>query len=175
MALKIPIFALLALLIVLVFKRAFRSLHNHGLYMFFAFEALLVFFFFNVNFLFKNTFSWHGMHSSIFLVGSGLLAFSGFYGLKKDGKPSGGWEETTRIIAEGVFRYIRHPIYVSLILLAIGIFLKHLTVPSSMLCAIAIICLLAASLWEEKERLAKFGHAYTDYIKTSKRYIPFVL
>lgn len=83
MALKIPIFAILALLIFLIFKRPLRSVHTHDFYMLLAFEALLVLLFFNVSFWFKHTFLYHGMLSWIFLVCSGLLAFSGFYSLNK--------------------------------------------------------------------------------------------
>jgi protein-S-isoprenylcysteine O-methyltransferase Ste14 len=174
MTLKIFIFALLALLIFLEFKRSLRSLRTHGFYMFFAFEALLALLFFNINFLFEGAFSWHGMLSWIFLAVSALLAISGFYGLKKYGEPVEGWEETTHLISEGIFRYIRHPLYTSLSLLAIGIFLKNITIPSSITFFVATLFLVAASLVEEKENITKFGSAYREYAKTSKRYIPFV-
>lgn len=174
MTLKIAIFTLLALLIFLMFKRSLRSLRTHGFYMFFAFEALLVLLFFNIDCWFEGAFSWHGMLSWVFLVVSALLAFSGFYGLKKYGEPVEGWEETTQLIAKGIFRYIRHPLYTSLILLAIGIFLKHITIPSSITFFVATSFLVTASIVEEKENMAKFGSAYREYAKTSKRYIPFV-
>jgi protein-S-isoprenylcysteine O-methyltransferase Ste14 len=174
MTLKIFIFALLALFIVLMFKRSFRSLRTHGFYMFFAFEALLVLLFFNIDFLFEGDFSWYGTLSWVSLVASALLAFSGFYGLKKYGEPVEGWEETTQLIAKGVFRYIRHPLYTSLSLLAIGIFLKHVTLPSFIVFFVATSFLVTASLVEEKENTAKFGSTYRAYAKTSKRYIPFV-
>lgn len=174
MILKISIFALLALLIFLEFKRSLRSLRTHGFYMFFAFEALLMLLFFNIDFLFEGALSWHGMLSWVFLVISAFLAISGFYGLKKYGESVEGWEETTHLISEGIFRYIRHPLYTSLSLLAIGIFLKHITIPSSITFFVAISSLVTASLVEEKENTAKFGSAYREYAKTSKRYIPFV-
>jgi len=174
MTLKIFIFALLALFIVLMFKRSLRSLRTHGFYMFFAFEALLVLLFFNIDFLFEGAFSWYGMLSWVFLVVSALLALSGFYGLKKYGEPVEGWEETTQLIDKGVFRYIRHPLYTSLSLLAIGIFLKHVTLPSFIMFFVATSFLVTASLVEEKENVAKFGGTYRAYTQTSKRYIPFV-
>ncbi len=174
MTLKIIIFAILALLIFLMFKRSFLSLRTHGFYMFFAFEALLVLLFFNIGFWFEGAFSWYWTLSWAYLVVSALLAFSGFYGLKKYGKPVEGWEETTQLISEGIFRYIRHPLYASLSLLAIGIFLRHVTVQSLVTCLVALLFLGAASLVEEKENVAKFGSAYREYAKANKRYIPFV-
>jgi len=87
MTLKIFIFAMLALFVFLMFKRSFRSLRTHGFYMFCAFEALLVLLFFNIDFWFEGASSWYGTFSWVFLVVSTLLAFSGFYGLKKYGEP----------------------------------------------------------------------------------------
>lgn len=174
MIIKISVFAILALLVLIVFRGELRSLTSHGFYMFFAFESLLALLFFNVDFFVFGVFPWYQILSWIFLVMSALLAFSGFYGLKKYGKPVEGWEETTELIKNGIFRYIRHPLYSSLILLAIGILLKNMALQPFIACLVCISFLVTASMMEEKENLAKFGDSYHTYTHETRRYIPFI-
>jgi protein-S-isoprenylcysteine O-methyltransferase Ste14 len=109
------------------------------------------------------------------LVVSAFIAISGFYNLKKYGKPDDEWENTTLLINRGIFRYIRHPLYSSLILLVIGILLKRVTLLTIVLCSICILFLITASLMEERENFVKFGDAYTTYKRTTMRYIPFII
>jgi protein-S-isoprenylcysteine O-methyltransferase Ste14 len=174
MIIKISVFAVLALMVLIVFRGELRSLTSHGFYMFFAFESLLALLFFNTDFWIHKAFSWYQILSWILLVISALLAFSGFYGLKKYGKPVEGWEETTELIKKGIFRYIRHPLYSSLMLLAIGILLKNVALQPLISFFVCISFLVTASMVEEKENLAKFGDPYQTYANETKRYIPFI-
>ncbi len=57
--------------------------------------------------------SWIAFALSIF------LAIAGFTLLKSRGRPQGHFEYTTALVTDGVYRYIRHPMYASLFLLAI--------------------------------------------------------
>jgi len=174
MIIKISVFAALALLVLIIFRGELRSLTSHGFYMFFAFESLLALLFFNTDFWIHRPFSWYQILSWVLLVISALLAFSGFYGLKKYGKPVEGWEETTELIRKGIFRYIRHPLYSSLILLAIGILLKNMALQPFIACLVCVSFLVTASMIEEKENLAKFGDSYRAYAHDTRRYIPFI-
>jgi len=175
MTVKIVIFSMLTLLIFIKFRKAFGSFSSHGIYMFFAFESLLALFFLNIGFWFHSGFPWYQMLVAwILLTASLLFALSGFYGLKKYGKPIGDWEDTTRLITQGIFRYIRHPLYSSLILLNLGIFLKNVTLLSTIACLISTGFLVTASKVEEKENHAKFGSAYEEYKIKTKHYFPFV-
>jgi protein-S-isoprenylcysteine O-methyltransferase Ste14 len=174
MNIKTVVFAVVALFIFIKFIPAFRSFKKHDFYMFFAFEALLVLLFLNIGFWFSDPFSWDKIISWVFLLGSILFALGGFYALIKYGKSKEGWEETTQLINRGVFYYICHPLYASLMLLALGIFLKNVSWPSAVACFVAIISLVAASLVEEKENREKFGKAYEKYKEGKRRYIPFV-
>jgi len=175
MTAKIVIFVIIALLIFIKFRPALRSVTSHGFYVFFAFESLLALLFFNIGFWAVNVLSWYQILSWIFLVSSAFIAISGFYNLKKYGKPDDEWENTTLLINRGIFRYIRHPLYSSLILLVIGILLKRVTLLTIVLCSICILFLITASLIEERENLVKFGDGYTNYKTTTMRYIPFIL
>jgi len=174
MIIKISVFTVLALVVFIKFRGELRSLTTHGFYMFFAFESLLVLLFFNIDLWIHRAFSWHQVLSWILLLISAFIALSGFYCLKKHGKPVEGWEETTELIKKGIFRYIRHPLFSSLILLAIGILLKNVALQSLIACFICISFLVMASIVEEKENLAKFGDAYHTYTHETRRYIPFI-
>jgi hypothetical protein len=44
---------------------------------------------------------------------------------RHDGAPLLYFEKTTQLVTTGVFKYIRHPLYSSLLLLAWGVFFKH--------------------------------------------------
>ncbi len=174
MTIKIVVFAVLALLVFMIFRGELRSRTSHGFYMFFAFESLVALLFFNIDSWVDRAFSWYQVLSWVLLVISAFLALSGFYGLKKYGKPVEGWEETTELIQRGIFRYIRHPLYSSLILLAIGILLKNTALHSSITCFFCVSFLVTASMVEEKENLKKFGDSYHAYATDTKRYIPFI-
>ena len=175
MTAKIGVFVIIALLIFIKFRPELRSVTSHGIYVFFAFESLLALLFFNIGFWAVNVLSWYNIISWIFLVSSAFIAISGFYYLKKHGKPDDEWENTTLLINRGIFRYIRHPLYSSLILLVIGILLKRVTLLTIVLCSICIFFLITASLVEERENFKKFGDAYTTYKRTTMRYVPFII
>ena len=108
------------------------------------------------------------------LVSAGL-AILGFYALKKYGEAVAAWEDTTRVVHEGVFRYIRHPLYASLMFLAGGILLKKVSLPGITAFLATFGFLVAASMVEERENLAKFGDEYRQYTRYTKRYVPLIV
>jgi protein-S-isoprenylcysteine O-methyltransferase Ste14 len=73
---------------------------------------------------------------------------------------------------EGPFRLVRHPIYLGTALLAVGTFLW---IPTAIVLAGALVCLLAADLRarsEERILARAFGQAYRDYAVRVKRFVP---
>ena len=72
----------------------------------------------------------------------------------------------------GIYRYIRHPMYSSLMLLTCGALIKHVSVLSLVLAVVAAGFLLIAAKYEELENVAYFGGLYRDYMKASKRFLP---
>lgn len=175
MSIKLTVFLIIAILVFIKFRPALRSVTTHGLYVFVAFESLLALLFVNMGFWAVHVVSLYQIISWIFLAVSAFIAMSGFYGLKKYGKPDDDWENTTVLIDRGIFRYMRHPLYSSLILLVIGILLKRITFVPLVIGCICIVFLVTASLVEERENLKKFGDAYTTYKRTTMRYVPFIV
>jgi protein-S-isoprenylcysteine O-methyltransferase Ste14 len=81
-------------------------------------------------------------------------------------------EEGHQLCTAGPFRFVRHPIYVSMDLLALGTFLW---VPSPIVLVGAILVVLAGDLrgrGEEKLLAAVFGDVYRGYCRRTARTIP---
>jgi len=151
-----------------------RARRYHGIARFFAFDAILALFLLNVGHWFEDP--WSALHilSWTFLVLSlGLAVHSGFI-LVKLGRPDGQFENTTRLVARGVYKFIRHPLYKAAALLGLGIYLKNVTALATALVLVVLISAYLTAKIEEREMLAKFGEEYRAYMQTSKMFIPFV-
>lgn len=78
-----------------------------------------------------------------------------------------------RVISHGLYRYIRHPIYVGDLLLLAGL---ELSLNSWLVLAVAL--LTPVVLWQatrEEKKLADLLPGYDLYCRTTKRFIPFVI
>ena len=123
--LRVVVFALASVAIAFVSWPSLRDRRSHGFYRFFAFESILVLFLLNVGYWFSDPFSARQIVSWALLIASLFLVVEGFRLLRAVGKPAGPVEATTTLVKQGVYRYIRHPLYSSLLLLGWGIFLKR--------------------------------------------------
>lgn len=105
-----------------------------------------------------------------------LLVLPGFYLLIHEGKPasSANIETTTNLVTTGVYKYVRHPLYSSLIFLGAGCLLKNPSLLALSLFAVTAVFVYATALSEEKENLLKFGDDYTAYTRKSKMLVPFL-
>jgi protein-S-isoprenylcysteine O-methyltransferase Ste14 len=65
--------------------------------------------------------------------------------------------------------------YLSLMLLGIGVSLKNPTWVSVVLGVVNCAALAATALKEEKEMVRKFGRDYETYMARSKRFLPYIL
>ena len=163
-----------------------RSLGNrfaHGFYRFFAWEAMLALCLLNYRFWFQDPFSPHQLLAWLLLIISLFLVIHGFLLLKRIGRPTGlpqkatnlAFENTTVLVTVGVYRFIRHPLYSSLLFLNWGIFFKHIDLTALVLALAASIMIVATARIEEQENKITFGDAYTVYMKHSKMFIPYIL
>jgi protein-S-isoprenylcysteine O-methyltransferase Ste14 len=97
------------------------------------------------------------------LAPAALLTFPSFYFLRRGGKPASGWEETTAVTARGVYRLVRHPMYLGTALFAVAVALFLQSPAAALLAGAVIVFAYAASWWEEKRNAEKFGVAYRSY------------
>jgi protein-S-isoprenylcysteine O-methyltransferase Ste14 len=151
-----------------------RSPRLHGFYRFFAFESLLALGLINVNFWIRSPFSIPQILSWILLAASAFLAIHGFTLLRIVGKPQGSFENTSQLVIVGAYRFIRHPLYASLLFLGWGAFLKQFSwLGLALVAAITLLLILTARV-EEAENVIHFGESYSRYMKRTKMFIPYV-
>ena len=169
--------------LLLVSRASLRNPSSHGFYRFFAWEAILLLFVSVLPAWFVDPGSWNQVISWILLVLSIIPLGWGVFLLKRLGKPVGtrgnedtlmSFERTTRLVTTGIFRFIRHPLYASLLILAWGLFFK---MPSWLGFALALAAsafLHRTAVADERECLRFFGEEYADYCRRTKRFIPFM-
>lgn len=170
---KIYIFTFCSVLFLLYSWESLHSSRNHGFFRFFAFEGILILVLLNVDYWFDQPFSMRQIISWLLLATSAALAIHGFYLLHIVGKPRQNFEDTSVLVKVGAYRYIRHPLYASLLAGAWGASLKHISIVSLLLALLVTGFLYATARTEEKENLEKFGDAYREYMKDTKMFIPF--
>lgn len=181
-AMRILVFVLGSILIIYVSRASLRVLRSHGFYRFFAWEAILALALLNVEVWFDDPFSWHQLISWPLLVISAFLVIHGLQLLKEIGQPSSErddapmleLEKTTTLVTTGAYRYIRHPLYSSLLFLAWGIFFKDPSWVGGGLTLAATVLLAATAKVEEAENIRFFGPAYQEYMQRTKMFVPFV-
>ena len=165
------VFILLSgLLLLFTLKRPY----HHRFYRFFAFECVLGLVLRQAEHWFVNPVSPIQTISWLFLAASIFLAMHAIRQLKVLGAPVEDIEDTTRLVTQGAYRFIRHPLYGSLLLLGVGAVLKHIDIVSFLLLCVLAGFITATARVEEKENLVRFGDAYRRYMRQTKMLIPFI-
>lgn len=177
---QLIIILVVTLLLAWLSRRSLRAPGSHGFYRFFAWEAIALQIILNLPFWFDSPFSPHQLVSWGLLVLSICLAVSGFVRLRNagaavpapPGDPNFGFENTTRLVTDGVYSRIRHPLYSSLLFLAWGACLKHLSAEGLLATVFASMFLFFTARIEEEENVKKFGTTYAAYMRTSGMFLP---
>jgi len=163
--------------------RSLRDVRSHGFYRFFAFELLWALILLNVRVWFRDPLSTRQLVSWFLGASSIALAIEGFRLLRIIGRPSPttvhktnlGFENTSTLVTVGAYRFIRHPLYASLLALVWCAYLKNpLTISGILLALSATGLFIATSVAEERENLVSFGAAYAAYMKHTRRFVPFL-
>ena len=147
----------------------------HGIFRLIAFECIILLVICQYPVWFRDPFTWYQSISWILLAGSLLVAIFGFQLFYKHGQPEDQMEETTHLIKTGLYRYIRHPLYLSLILGGFGIMMKDPEWPQIIMSLINFIAMYLTGRVEEVEMIRKFGKEYASYMKETKMFFPYIL
>jgi protein-S-isoprenylcysteine O-methyltransferase Ste14 len=182
LVIKLVVLAITTLVILWVSRKSLRDAKSHGFYRFFAWEAILVLFMLNLDVWFVHPWRIYQIISWILLVASLFLVIEGFRLLRIIGKPTQertdpaliGLEKTTALVSIGLFAYIRHPLYSSLLFLGWGVFFKQPSWAGICLAVIATVFLTLTAKIEERENIAYFGDSYQTYMHRTKMFIPFL-
>jgi len=180
---ELIIFGILSLPIIFISWRTLFNLKNHGFYRFFSWECILWLFISNVRYWFRDPLSIMHLLSWIFLLFSVYLIISGVLKMKSavksekrsDEKSLYEFEKTSELIDTGIFKYIRHPLYSSLLFLTWGICFKNATLLLLVVSLLSSFSLYVTARFDEKECIQFFGNKYREYMKRSKMFIPFLL
>ncbi|MBL4903203.1 MAG: isoprenylcysteine carboxylmethyltransferase family protein [Desulfocapsa sp.] len=166
-----------------VSRRSLLNPGSHGFYRFFVFEGILTLLLLNHPYWFRDPFSavhlvsWLLLSISIYCIIHSLLMLKkqGGYAEREDMPENFSFENTVHVVDEGLYRYIRHPMYGSLLFLGWGAFLKNITPLTFGLVLFVTGFLIVVAKVEERENIRFFGADYEAYMKRSRMFIPWIL
>ncbi len=176
------IFVGMTCILAYVSRHSLRVPASHGFFRFFAWEAILALSLLNAPRWFDEPlsltqiFSWLLLLGSLVLVVPGALAFvrSGNISRHRTDATLFPFERTTSLVTSGAYRYIRHPMYGALLLLAWGVYCKDPSWTGSVLVVVASIFLFKTATADEAECIRYFGEAYRGYMRDTRRFVPFL-
>lgn len=180
---RIVLFILGTLFFLYISRRSLLNPKSHGFYRFFIFEGLLALVLLNHPHWFSNPFSpihivsWLLLGVSVTFIVQSLLMLKkqGGNAERKETPENFAFENTVTVVQDGLYRYIRHPMYSSLLFLGWGAFLKDITPPAFVLIVFVSGVLVVVARVEERENIRFFGDAYESYMKESRMFIPWIL
>jgi len=180
---RIILFIIGTILLVRFSRRALKNPEAHGFYRFFVFEGILVLVLVNQPYWFRDPLtpqhllSWLLLGVSIFLIiqSFSLLQRLGGQAERAAMPENHAFENTVQIVEEGLYGYIRHPMYASLLFLGWGAFLKQISFLSIILILLVTALVIIAARVEERENLAFFGSDYLLYMLRTKMFIPYII
>jgi protein-S-isoprenylcysteine O-methyltransferase Ste14 len=116
---------------------------------------------------------WSGWTGVFIIICSEILFLLAHIGLKNNWSPSLEMYEEHTLITDGIFKYIRHPMYLSQLIWAIGqiLLIQNWIAGLSSIIVFFPFYLLRIGA-EEKMLLGRFGTAYREYEKRTGRLFP---
>ena len=119
--------------------------------------------------------SWLSLAVSLALILPGGMAFiqRGKHDTTRKDESLFEFEKTTQLVQQGIFKYIRHPMYGSLLFLTWGILFKNPTLGLVAVSLGSTVFLYLTAIMEEKEDIRYFGKSYIEYMKRTKMFIPY--
>jgi protein-S-isoprenylcysteine O-methyltransferase Ste14 len=172
----IVLFVLLSGAAVAASVHAWRAHETYGLFRFLGFELLAALVGWNTARWFRDPLSGRQLLSWILLIASLGLAVHGSHLLRSIGRAQRRvMEETQAIVETGAYRYIRHPLYASLLFFVWGAFLKGIDATSAALALPATVAFALTARYEERFNLQRFGSRYAEYMRRTKMFVPFIV
>jgi protein-S-isoprenylcysteine O-methyltransferase Ste14 len=174
---------LAAVWVVWISRRCLLRPASHGFWRLWAFLAILALVPPALPHWFEDPLAPRQVLSWLLLCGSIVPVALGTTALRRRGRPTApaadsglfAFEQTSVLVADGIYRFIRHPMYASLLYLAWGVALKAISTRSLVLALAATGALVATARAEEREDIARFGAAYRVYMSRTRRFVPFIL
>ena len=178
---RLVLFIATTVVVTFISRRTILNFRSHGFYRFLAWEAIAALIIWNLPYWFSEPFSTKQFISWILLLASLFVLWQGVSQLREAKRSNSrsaselyAFERTSELVISGIYHYIRHPLYASLMYLAWGAFLKDISWISVILILVASVTLFTTARADENECIQYFGDQYKIYMKGTKRFIPFV-
>lgn len=84
------------------------------------------------------------------------------------------YKEHQELVTTGPYRFVRHPIYTSIMLMYIGTILYYGSLFISVMFVIVAVCFILRAKKEEEIMIKLFGRQYIGYMKRTKTWIPWI-
>jgi len=110
----------------------------------------------------------------IFVMGSILGIWALFYNRVGNFNIQPKMRENAELITRGIYGYIRHPMYLAVIMMMLGFFLATPTLFMGSLFSVLIVVLLLKAKREEQLWVAS-NDRYIQYQRETKFFIPYIL
>lgn len=107
----------------------------------------------------------------LLIAASAGLAIPAILAFRAAGTHVEPWKPSSALVADGIFRWLRNPMYVGIILLLAGIAIL-LASDWTLVMTVVLALVLHVGVVKREERYleAKFGEAYRHYMETVPRY-----
>jgi len=119
-----------------------------------------------------HSFSWMGLGILLFGICIGLWAIR--HNPRENFHIIPELKEGCCLVTTGIYRYIRHPMYTSVMLMILGVLLFHPT-PLNLLLWIILVTVLYLKAHREEHLWMRHDAAYATYREQSRYFIPFIL
>jgi protein-S-isoprenylcysteine O-methyltransferase Ste14 len=107
------------------------------------------------------------------LIGSGMIALAGFAALGRNLTPHPQPRAGGTLVRHGIYRWVRHPLYVSLIVGCLGWALNWQSEPALVAAMVLAWALDRKARLEERWLRERFPE-YEDYMRRVRRFLPWI-
>ncbi|NJD53049.1 MAG: isoprenylcysteine carboxylmethyltransferase family protein [Candidatus Methanoperedens sp.] len=107
---------------------------------------------------------------ALVMVTSSAVIFLGLFLMSK------GWSmihsSSGELVTEGIYRYVRHPQYLGLVVLTIGLLIQWPTIITLLMWPVLVLMYYRLAKREENEALEAFGERYEEYKRRTPMFLP---
>jgi protein-S-isoprenylcysteine O-methyltransferase Ste14 len=105
------------------------------------------------------------------ILGLPVVIWGGYIALRCYEKVFKEVRDPPRVITEDFFRYSRHPMYLGVLLIYLGVVIASMSVVGLFSLSVIFLFYDFISRWEEKRLLLKFGTEYQTYMEHVHRWV----
>jgi protein-S-isoprenylcysteine O-methyltransferase Ste14 len=179
---RLAVLVVASILLLLVSRKSLFRPGSHGFFRFFAFESIVILILLNLPFWFVRPLAPIHILSWLSLTISLVLVVAGVHLLRSIGGPDEGrdepglysFEKTSKLVTVGLYAYIRHPLYSSLLFLSLGAFLKDPSRLGTIPFLLSVLFLYMTARRDEAECIRYFGEEYRTYMRRTRMFVPFL-